>query len=157
MNIWKWSSFYLRWTWPLLKQQTAFQNLLTGSLLPEKLRYWLWKTHLSSMYLSLEEEQQEVAVPWMRSPEVSPGVDGCNAGRGFIFPPHVDTNVHQCWKITLLLHFFIFHSLWSSFSFLKYRYLENSKIKCSLSFTLKWVYLKRKLYIPVISLIWCSG
>ena len=59
-------SFYLRWTWPLLKQQTAFQNLLTGSLLPEKLRYWLWKTHLSSMYLSLEEERQEVAVPWMR-------------------------------------------------------------------------------------------
>lgn len=60
------------------------------------------------MYLSLEEEQQEVAVPWMRSPEVSLGVDGCNTGRGFIFPPDVDTNVHSVLEnhvTTAFLHF----------------------------------------------------
>ena len=68
------------------------------------------------MYLSLEEERQEVAVPWMRSPEVSPGVDACNAGRGFIFPPDVDTNVCSVLEshvTTAFLHFpfFVKHLL----------------------------------------------
>lgn len=68
------------------------------------------------MYLSSEGEQQDVAVPWMRSPEVSPGVDGCNAGKGFIFPPDVDTNVHsglESHVTTAFLHFpfFVKHLL----------------------------------------------
>lgn len=93
----------------MLKQQTAFQNLLTGSLLSREAQILTLKntSEFDVLIIGGGATGSGCALD-VRSPEVSLGVMDVTQVEVSSFPPDVDTNVHPVLEnhvTTAFLHF----------------------------------------------------